>query len=84
LTVAAPIHPAKMTANRLVLLGAGAAALGLWFVVTAIYRLFFHPLAKFPGPRLAAITTFYEGYFDVVLKGKYTFRFEKLHKKYGK
>ena len=49
----------------------------------AIYRLYFHPLAKFPGPKLAAITTWYEFYWDVIKDGKFTFHIHDLHKKYG-
>lgn len=49
-----------------------------WF-----YRLYLHPLANFPGPKLAAISTWYEGYYDVIHKGQYIFQVEKLHKKYG-
>lgn len=48
-----------------------------------IYRLYFHPLADFPGPRLAAISHWYEGYYDIVKKGRYTFEIGKLHEKYG-
>ncbi|KAF2842833.1 putative cytochrome P450 [Patellaria atrata CBS 101060] len=48
-----------------------------------IYRLFFHPLAKFPGPKLAALSVWYEGYYDVVGKGKYIFHVKKLHEIYG-
>ena len=47
------------------------------------YRLFLHPLARFPGPKLAAITLWYEGYYDVIQNGQYTFKIVELHKKYG-
>ena len=55
----------------------------VWLAGTTIYRLFLHPLAKFPGPRLAALTTWYEGYYDVVQKGRFTFQLEALHEAYG-
>lgn len=49
----------------------------------AFYRLFLSPIAKFPGPKLAAITGWYELYYDCVHKGKYLFEIEKMHDKYG-
>ncbi|KAI0869644.1 trichodiene oxygenase [Hypoxylon argillaceum] len=55
----------------------------LYFATLAIYRLSFHPLAKFPGPKLAAITRWFEAYYDVVLDGQYTFKIGRMHKKYG-
>lgn len=63
-----------------VLLAAAALAYGVGLLV---YRLFLHPLAKFPGPRLAAITSFYEGYYEIVLKGQYSRQISKLHDVYG-
>ncbi|RYP14779.1 hypothetical protein DL765_006135 [Monosporascus sp. GIB2] len=60
-----------------------AGTIALLFPSLAIYRLFFHPLAKFPGPRLAAITRYVEAYYDVVCGGQYTFKIAEMHKKYG-
>lgn len=49
----------------------------------AIYRLYLHPLAKFPGPKLAALTVLYEFYFDGIKRGRYTFEIRRMHEKYG-
>lgn len=61
-----------------------AAAIIAYYGTLVFYRLFLHPLARFPGPRLAAISRWYEGYYDVVLGGKYTARIAELHKIYGR
>ncbi|KAI1348475.1 cytochrome P450 [Xylaria sp. FL0043] len=49
----------------------------------AFYRLVLHPLAVFPGPKLAALTRGYEAYYDIVCNGQYTFKIAEMHKKYG-
>jgi hypothetical protein len=46
-------------------------------------RLFLSPIRHIPGPKLAALTRWYEFYFEVVLKGQYTFHIQELHKRYG-
>ncbi|KAJ5109664.1 hypothetical protein N7532_002309 [Penicillium argentinense] len=58
-------------------------ALVLYVGVVAPYRLFLSPLAKFPGPRLAAATSLYEIYFQIVKDGKFTWHINDLHDKYG-
>lgn len=69
---------------RLWQLIAVASATGLLYAVAlALYRLTLHPLASFPGPKIAAVTRFYEAYWDVVRNGQYTFQIARLHKKYG-
>ncbi|KAK4222656.1 putative cytochrome P450 E-class, group I [Podospora fimiseda] len=55
----------------------------LYFFTLAFYRLYLHPLAKFPGPKLAAITRYYEAYYDIIKNGQYIFRIAEMHKKYG-
>jgi hypothetical protein len=57
--------------------------LGSYLVFLAIYRLYFSPIAKFPGPKLAALTKWYEFYYDVVQKGQFTFRIQEMHRNYG-
>lgn len=60
-----------------------ALFLGSYLVSLTIYRLHFSPIARFPGPKLAALTKWYEFYYDVVQKGQFTFQIQKMHKKYG-
>ena len=55
----------------------------LYFIGLVIYRQYFSPIAKFPGPKLAAVTYLYEIYYDVVKRGKYTFKIRDLHAEYG-
>jgi hypothetical protein len=50
---------------------------------TVVYRLFFHPLAKIPGPRIAAATWLYEIYFDFYLGGQFFSEIGRLHEIYG-
>lgn len=50
----------------------------------AVYRLYLSPLAGFPGPKLAALTHWYEFYWNVIKSGQFTFHIQDLHNKYGK
>jgi hypothetical protein len=60
------------------------ALLVSYFVGNVIYQLYLSPLAKFPGPKLAAVTRLYEVYYDVFKWGRYTFEIMEMHKQYGK
>ncbi|CAK7226446.1 hypothetical protein SCUCBS95973_006202 [Sporothrix curviconia] len=60
-----------------------AGLLVLCIVGLAVYRLFLHPLAKVPGPRLAAITSLYCAYYDIYKGGQYIWAVQELHAQYG-
>jgi hypothetical protein len=66
--------------NPFIVLVIGAIA---YIVGGAVYRLCFSPIAGFPGPKLAALTYWYEFYYDVIKDGQYIFKIEELHKEYG-
>lgn len=56
----------------------------IYLVGLGVYRLYFSPIAAFPGPKLAALSNWYEFYHDVICQGQFTFKIQKLHKQYGK
>ncbi|KAF2398789.1 benzoate 4-monooxygenase cytochrome P450 [Trichodelitschia bisporula] len=53
----------------------------LYPFAAVIYNLFFHPLRKFPGPRLAAATKLAKSYY--LARGETVDWISKLHDKYG-
>ncbi|RJE21131.1 Cytochrome P450 [Aspergillus sclerotialis] len=65
----------------LVIYGIGAVI--IWLALRSIYRLYFHPLSKFPGAKLAAITSGYEFYYNVIKSGSYIWEVDRMHKVYG-
>jgi hypothetical protein len=71
------------TSPSLALLAVVLATSVGYCVVLSIYRLYFHPIARFPGPKLAALTRWYEFYYEIVKQGQMTFHIQDLHKKYG-
>ncbi|MCJ1422744.1 hypothetical protein MMC29_000624 [Sticta canariensis] len=52
-------------------------------IVKVVYRLYFGPLAGFPGPKLAAATDLYNAYYDLILHGSFIKQLPALHRKYG-
>ncbi|KAF8901808.1 cytochrome P450 [Mucidula mucida] len=53
------------------------------FIYLVVYRWYLHPLKTFPGPRLAAITDYYQCYFEVWKNGMFVQHLEELHEIYG-
>jgi hypothetical protein len=62
------------------------ALLTIWLLYLAaltIYRLYISPLSAFPGPKLAALTRWYEAYFEVWCIGRYSWEIDRMHDIYG-
>jgi membrane-bound metal-dependent hydrolase YbcI (DUF457 family) len=60
-----------------------AAATVVSLLSVFVYRRYFHPLAKVPGPALAAVTHLYAFFFNNAGGSRYYAQIEKLHRKYG-
>lgn len=67
--------------STLSLTGFAFSSLVLWWSWTIIYRLYFHPLAKYPGPFFFKISILPSLY--LAWKGTRHLVFDELHKKYG-
>lgn len=60
---------------------------GLWVayrIAIALYNISpFHPLSRFPGPKIAATSYLYEAYYDWWLLGRYGKVIARMHEQYG-
>ncbi|KHN95530.1 Cytochrome P450 [Metarhizium album ARSEF 1941] len=71
---------AASTAGIMLLLLLGGIA---YFLLLVAYRLCLHPLAGFPGPKLAAASSWYEFYHDVIGRGVFCWEIKRMHDRYG-
>ena len=55
----------------------------LYVLTLSFHRLYMSPLARFPGPKIAALTSWYEFYYDCLRKGRFTWNVKDLHDRYG-
>ncbi|RMZ20733.1 hypothetical protein D0859_15263 [Hortaea werneckii] len=67
------------------LLELNTATLLIYLLALAVHRLYLRPLAKaqIPGPKLGALTKFYEAYYEIVKRGRLAFKLDDLHGRYG-
>ncbi|CAG9972528.1 unnamed protein product, partial [Clonostachys byssicola] len=70
---------ATLTGSTAYLWYSAAVAFALYYAVIIFYRLYLHPLARFPGSKLAAASKWYEAWFDLRPHRPGTF-FEELHR----
>jgi cytochrome P450 len=72
----------EIACENVLLLAAGTLTLSTLYGI--IYRLYLSPISSFPGPKLAALTMWYEFYYDIFPGyGQYAFHIRDLHAKYG-
>lgn len=65
-------------------IGTLLAVIPFFFVARIFYRLYLHPLSKYPGPRLAAISSLYRAYHQTWRDGRLVEQLTHLHEIYGK
>lgn len=76
--------PTSVAAASTTILYLVAFSLG-YQLLRALYNISpFHPLYRFPGPKIAAVSYLYEAYYDWILKGRYGKVIARMHKTYGK
>ncbi|EDO00491.1 hypothetical protein SS1G_14361 [Sclerotinia sclerotiorum 1980 UF-70] len=55
----------------------------VYCILGVVYRLYFHPLSKFPGPKLPAATQWSEFYYECLQSGQYFIKIAQWHEHYG-
>lgn len=66
-----------------VLLSAALATVIAYAVYTIIYNVYFHPLAKFPGPPIARTTIYWKAYVECIANRSFCHFLVELHAQYG-
>ena len=71
----------------------GATQLKLWSsvllasvlsaVCKAVYNIYFHPLSRYPGPRLASATLWWQTWIEVITGQSLSLKLVELHDIYG-
>lgn len=73
----------KVDSNGISLVWLALAGAAAWIALRSFRNCFWHPLSSFPGPRIAAITTWYKAYIDCVAKTSFVHTLERLHEQHG-
>ncbi|KAL3485486.1 cytochrome P450 [Aspergillus germanicus] len=71
----------QVSSNMIWILGAYLCKVPLYFIALVLYNVYFHPLAKYPGPRSMAATRL--PYMRITMGGRFPHAIKKLHQEYG-
>ncbi|KAK8014326.1 cytochrome p450 3a17 [Apiospora arundinis] len=74
------LNPSSLSVGSFVAFFLGTIA--IYRLVLIVYRVFFHPLAKFPGPKLYA-ATYFPYLYQNAIRGTFAKDLLQLHLKYG-
>lgn len=74
-------HGPGGSASAYILLFLGGILIYNFFLV--IYRLYLHPLARFPGPKICAASEVYEFYCYILKGGQWGNAVREMHEQYG-
>lgn len=72
------------TKTASILLPATVVTVVAYLVYTIIYNVYFHPLAHFPGPPLAAISAYWKAYVECIANRSFSHELVELHARHGK
>jgi hypothetical protein len=63
---------------------AAVVSFTIYWICVYLYNVTLHPLAKFPGPKLAGATYWYEFYYDIYPNyARFIWKIKELHEEYG-
>ncbi|MCJ1388110.1 hypothetical protein MMC18_000955 [Xylographa bjoerkii] len=79
--ISCSLNPSSHSAAQL--FGVTGVIFLCYLLSLGIHRLYLSPLAKVPGPKLAALASWYEFYHEHVKHGRYEWKIRDMHKKYG-
>jgi hypothetical protein len=65
------------------LLFTAIAGVVAYIAFNAIYNVYFHPLAKFPGPPIARVTIYWKAYVECIAARSFCHVLVELHERYG-
>ncbi|GAW20844.1 hypothetical protein ANO14919_103560 [Xylariales sp. No.14919] len=78
---AAPLMAVLLPSGKGDMLFLGLCVLSFCYLISSIYSAYFHPLAKFPGPRLASFSRL--PFAITAIRGKTYKWLDELHAQYG-